>query len=315
MKLKHIILGLGLMTLTSTDGISQQSGQFGQFQYNMLEINPAYAGYRETFNISLINRNQWVGFNGAPVSQTLTFNSPIKGKNFAYGATLGHDVIGPTQTTSASVDGAYKIQISSHREKPMLSLGLKASVRHYAADLPGVSIIQPGDPSFLNFQSGSIKANFSFGVLATGKTFFLGASARNLLKPNLLEYQNELGQQVVSGTEETTLYLTGGKIWKLNRQVSIYPAMLFKAQKNAPISGGAFLNFLIMSDFKIGGYYNYKEVAGALVQWQINRKFRIGYTFEVATSSLITTNLGSHEFMLNYAFRKGRTAIIYPKYF
>ncbi len=314
MKLKNIFLGISLVALAATDGISQQAAQFGQFQYNMLDINPGYAGYRETFNLTLINRNQWVGFEGAPVTQTLTFNSPIKGKNFAYGATLSNDVIGPTQAVTFSVDGAYKILLSKGRERPMLSLGLKGSLRHYQADLPGVQIIDPGDESFLRSQSGVINPNVSFGAFLSGKTYFVGASAIGLVKNPLVNRGNELFDQM-EGREQTTYYLTGGKIWKLNRQISIYPAILVKATRNAPVSTGAFFNFLIMSDFKVGGYYNFKEVAGALVQWQINRKLRLGYTFEVAVNSLITTNLGSHEFMLNYSFRKGRTAIIYPKYF
>ena len=313
MKLKHILIAGSLAALSAFEGNSQQTGQFGQFQYNMLEINPAYAGYRETFNLTAINRNQWVGFEGAPVTQTLTFNSPIKGKHIAYGGTIMNDKIGPTNAFSISGDFAWKAPFRDN-ERSVLSFGLKGSIRYYQADLQNVLIIEEGDLSFLANENSRILPNFSTGAMLSGKTYFLGLSAttlisRKLANPNSDEYHE------LEAREQSTVYFTGGKIWKLNRQVSIYPAFLLKAQRNAPVSGGAFLNFLIMSDFKIGGYYNFREVAGGLVQWQINRKFRIGYTFEVATSALITTNFGSHEFMLNYAFRKGRTAIIYPKHF
>lgn len=311
-KRKHILFALGITALGLDSANAQQSGQFGQFQYNMLEINPAYAGYRETFNITLINRNQWVGFDGAPVTQTLTFNKPVGKSAFAYGGSITNDRIGPSNSLNLTGDIAVRNRFRD-KQKSVLSFGVKASLNYYRTDLEGVRLITEDDPSFFRNNEGIMLPNLSFGAMLSGKTYFLGASLIKLID-NPLFNESEL-LEYAEGREQSTAYLTAGKIWKLNRQVSIYPAVLFKAQRNAPISGGAFLNFLLMSDFKIGGYYNYKEVAGALVQWQINRKFRIGYTFELPISDLFGTNLGSHELMINYSFRRGRMAIIYPKHF
>jgi len=91
--------------------------------------------------------------------------------------------------------------------------------------------------------------------------------------------------------------------------------VLINATRNEQVSRVAFLNIIIMNEFKGGAYYNFKEVAGAIAQWQINKKLRVGYTLEMPVTSLFGTNLGSHEIMLNYAIKKGRTAIIYPKHF
>ena len=51
--------------------LSQQDPQYSQYMFNTLVINPAYAGYRETNNISLLHRDQWSGFAGAPKTQSL----------------------------------------------------------------------------------------------------------------------------------------------------------------------------------------------------------------------------------------------------
>ena len=52
-----------------TTGVkAQQEAHFTQFMYNQLYFNPAYAGARGMPSFSLIYRNQWIGFKGAPVS-------------------------------------------------------------------------------------------------------------------------------------------------------------------------------------------------------------------------------------------------------
>ena len=40
-------------------------------------INPAVAGSRDIPTLTLMTRNQWMGFKGAPVQQSLSFHSPL----------------------------------------------------------------------------------------------------------------------------------------------------------------------------------------------------------------------------------------------
>ncbi len=314
-KRKQILISIGLALLGFTEMKAQQTAMFGQFQYNMLELNPAYAGYRETFNITGIHRSQWVGFEGAPVTQTVSFNKPLRSADeFAFGGAISHDKIGPTNSINVSADGAYRFKLGHGKERTKLSLGLKASINRYQTNLTDVSIIDPGDESFLRNERGVWLPNVGAGAFLYGRTYFVGLSAPKLLNNKLVNRGSSL-HEYMEGREETTYYLTAGKVWKLKRHLKIYPAVLFKATKNAPVSGGAFLNFILMNEFKIGGYYNFKEVAGILGQWQVSKKLRVGYTVEMPVTSLFGTNLGSHEIMLNYSIRKGRTAIIYPKHF
>lgn len=287
---------------------------FGQFQYNMLELNPAYAGYRESFNVTGIHRSQWVGFEGAPVTQTISFNKPFKTDEFAFGGSVSNDKIGPTNSFNITMDGAYRLKIGRGKERSKLSFGLKGSINRYQSNLTGVDIIDPEDVSFTRNENGVWLPNVGAGAFLYGRSYFVGVSAPKLINNKLVNKGSSLFDYM-EGREQTTYFFTAGKVWKLNRELKIYPAVLMKATKNAPLSGGAFLNFIIMNEFKVGAYYNFKEVAGAMAQWQINKKLRVGYTIEMPVTSLFGTNLGSHEIMLNYAIKKGRTAIIYPKHF
>ena len=60
-------------------GFAQQLPQFSQYMYNMISINPAYAGSREVMVVNLLNRNQWIGVEGAPITQTLSAHSSLPG--------------------------------------------------------------------------------------------------------------------------------------------------------------------------------------------------------------------------------------------
>ncbi len=86
-------------------GISQDSdlkiGQryepiYSQYWVNGLAINPAYTGSRECFSNTLLYRNQWMGFKGAPITQTLSSHAPFKDEKNAVGLFIFHEEIGVT---------------------------------------------------------------------------------------------------------------------------------------------------------------------------------------------------------------------------
>jgi type IX secretion system PorP/SprF family membrane protein len=78
MKTKIIITSLLLVSLVS---FSQQDSQYTQYMYNTININPAYAGSRGVLSVFGLHRSQWVGLDGAPVTNAITINSPIENTN------------------------------------------------------------------------------------------------------------------------------------------------------------------------------------------------------------------------------------------
>ena len=84
-KKKYILI---LFAVLSWSGIVAQDenlkvGQhyepvYSQYWVNGLAINPAYTGSQECFSNIILTRNQWVGFDGAPVTQTLSSHAPFK---------------------------------------------------------------------------------------------------------------------------------------------------------------------------------------------------------------------------------------------
>jgi type IX secretion system PorP/SprF family membrane protein len=68
----------GLLFFLSLQAVAQQDPQFNQYFFNPLGVNPAYAGSRGTLSAIAIHRSQWVGFDGAPSSESFAIHSPSK---------------------------------------------------------------------------------------------------------------------------------------------------------------------------------------------------------------------------------------------
>jgi type IX secretion system PorP/SprF family membrane protein len=66
-----------LFAFTAVVGFAQQDAQFTQYMYNTININPAYAGSRGALSIFALHRTQWVGLDGAPVTNAVSINTPL----------------------------------------------------------------------------------------------------------------------------------------------------------------------------------------------------------------------------------------------
>lgn len=77
-----------LLLLFGILSYSQQDSQFTQYMYNTINVNPAYAGTRETFSAFVLHRNQWVGLNGAPITNTASINTNVGDSKFGVGLLL-----------------------------------------------------------------------------------------------------------------------------------------------------------------------------------------------------------------------------------
>src|ERR1700743_3638177 len=103
---------LFILILVNTLAFAQQDPMFTHYMYNTLWLNPAYAGTREAMTITGINRSQWVGYDGAPVDQSLTIHSQSLNEKMGVGLSLINDKIGPTKNTMIAIGVAYHIRLT-----------------------------------------------------------------------------------------------------------------------------------------------------------------------------------------------------------
>ncbi|WP_456459906.1 PorP/SprF family type IX secretion system membrane protein [Reichenbachiella sp.] len=284
----------------------QQQVMFTQYMFNGLAINPAYAGIHEGLSGSILWREQWAGFEGAPSTQTLSLHSPIGQSSASYGALIIRDKIGVTEQIGAQGAAAYRIFIN---EEARLSFGLQASMTNFRANY--IDSTTGSDPTLANSNVNEIKPNFGLGLLYHSDKYYLGFSIPQMLNQSFDQTSESSEAQLVRH-----YFITGGIVIDLNPDFKLKPNLLLKYVAGAPIQVDLNLNLLIKEIVWVGLSYRSFESIDFLMQLQLTPKLQLGYAYDLSTSSeLRSVNSGSHEIMLNYVFQLTKTRAVSPRYF
>jgi type IX secretion system PorP/SprF family membrane protein len=294
-------------------GVSaQQDPMFTHYAFNTLAINPAYAGTRDALTITGLNRMQWVSFDGAPITQTLTGHSPIINKNIGLGLSVLNDKIGPTNTLSFYIDFSFKININ---EKAKLSFGLKSGLNYKKANLTDLQLTDPDDPLFLADQKSKLLPNFGFGLYYYTDKYYVGLSIPKLLENNFTE--STISGDVNLASDKKHYFLIGGAVFNLSKDVILKPTSFVKVTNGAPIEMDLTANFILKEKFSVGLMYRTGDAIGILAGINITDQLSVGYSFDFSTANkTFKYNQGSHEIMIRYDLMFKESKIIRsPRYF
>jgi type IX secretion system PorP/SprF family membrane protein len=284
---------------------SQQDSQYTQYMYNTPLVNPAYAGSRETITAFLLHRNQWVGLEGAPVTNNFSINMPVGDSNFGIGLNFVNDKIGPVSENEISADLAYFIQVS---ENYKLSLGLKGTANLFQLDVNKLRIFDPSDPQFQNVDT-EFSPNVGAGLyLFSDKTYF------GLSIPNFFESYRYNDNNVEITKEKMHFYFIAGHVFTISPNIDFKPAVLSKIVEGAPLQADVTANFLFFDKLTLGAAYRWDASVSALAGFQISDSWFIGYGYDLETTKLANYNSGSHEIFLRYeVFNRSRVSA--PRFF
>jgi type IX secretion system PorP/SprF family membrane protein len=273
--------------------------------YNTPLVNPAYAGSRETITAFLLHRNQWVGLDGAPVTNNFSINMPVGDSNFGVGLNFVNDKIGPVSENEISADLAYFIQVS---ENYKLSLGLKGTANLFQLDVNKLRIFDPSDPQFQNVDT-EFSPNVGAGLyLFSDKTYF------GLSIPNFFESYRYNDNNVEITKEKMHFYFIAGHVFTISPNIDFKPAVLSKIVEGAPLQADVTANFLFFDKLTLGAAYRWDASVSALAGFQISDSWFIGYGYDLETTKLANYNSGSHEIFLRYeVFNRSRVSA--PRFF
>ena len=284
---------------------SQQDSQYTQYMYNTPLVNPAYAGSRETITAFLLHRNQWVGLDGAPVTNNFSINMPVGDSNFGVGLNFVNDEIGPVSENEFSVDLAYFIQVS---ENYKLSLGLKGTANLFHLDVNKLRVFDPTDPQFQNMDT-EFSPNVGAGLyLFSDKTYF------GLSVPSFFESYRYNDNNIEITKEKMHFYFIAGHVFTLSENIDFKPALLSKIVEGAPLQADVTANFLFFDKLTLGAAYRWDASVSALAGFQISDSWFIGYGYDLETTKLANYNSGSHEIFLRYEFFN-RSRVSAPRFF
>ncbi len=286
---------------------AQQEPMYSQYMFNTMALNPAYAGSREVFSTTLLARAQWVGIDGAPRSQTLSMDAPIKNKRIGVGLIAFNDKIGLTQNTGAHGSYAYRIRL----KRSTLSMGLKLGIVQYAANL-NQAILSTGntsdDKGFQNNVSTLIPSAGA-GIYINSDKYYIGVSAPNLYSKQIVTDQD------IKIYKYNHLFVMSGYVFNLNNDFKLKPSILFKYVNGAPMELDLNTNFWMYDLIGLGVSYRTGDAVVGMVEIQVRNNFRVGYSYDYTTTQLQKYNSGSHELMLRFEFGFGKDKIVTPRYF
>jgi type IX secretion system PorP/SprF family membrane protein len=294
-----------VLMFTAIVTFAQQDAQFTQYMYNTININPAYAGSRGALSIFALHRTQWVGLDGAPVTNTVSLNTPLNGSKLGLGISVINDKIGPTNENTISADLSYTVPTS---ETFKLSFGIKATANLFNLDISKLNPVDD-DPSLRDFNN-KFSPNIGAGIYWHSDKAYLGLSV-----PNFIETNRYNDNDVAILKEKINYYLIGGYVFDVSNSIKFKPAVMTKMVKGAPLQVDVSGNFMFNDKFVIGVAYRWSAAVSAMVGFQISDGLYVGYGYDLETTKLDNYNSGSHEIFLRFELFKNDKKITTPRFF
>ncbi len=306
---------MGFLTLSS---FAQQDAGFSMYFFNPVYINPGYAGSRELFSGTLVHRSQWVGLSGAPMTQSLNIHSAIPNSNVGLGLSAYNDNAGPMKNTGVNLTFAYHLKVS---EKAKLSFGITGMMNNIRIGFDQIIIDDNTDPAFIENQASGWIPDAAAGLYFYTPRFYCGISANHLV-------QSRFGLTDHSGADLAKFYrqfyLTSGVVVPISKSLEFRPSLLVKYVQAAPIVGEIDASFILFQKLLLGvGYRTDKRInmdgsdnmAIAIIEFDITRFLRIGYSFDYYLNRSTSYNNGTHEIMIGWDINCNKTKMSSPRFF
>ena len=288
-------------------GYAQQDAQYTNYMYNTIAVNPAYAGTRDVLSIFGLHRTQWVGLDGAPVTNNFSLHTPLSNSNLGLGLSFVNDRIGPSDENTISADISYRINM----DNSTLSFGLKGTANLLNVDYTKLSIYDATDLDFQNNVDNQFSPNIGAGVYWYTDQYYLGLSVPNFLETKHYDYNNTSS----IAKERMHYYFMGGYVFDLSPSFKFKPAFLTKLVTGSPLQVDLTANFMYNDKFILGAAYRWDAAVSALAGFQVNQKLLIGYSYDAETTKLANYNSGSHEIFLRFELFNKIEKVYSPRFF
>jgi type IX secretion system PorP/SprF family membrane protein len=277
--------------------------------FNGLSINPAYAGSRGTIAGTLLIRNQWAGFEGAPKTESLSFHMPGNKRKIGIGFNLINDKIGYLQQQWMTASYAFIVPTG---QKSSWAFGLRGGLLNFRINWNEVKATDLQDP-ILNSQARAlIMPNFGSGLYFKHERFFAGLSMPHLLNSRL---RTDDPMKTEISRLYRHVYFNTGFILGLNNAVQWKPSVLLKYSPGAPVQVDVNLMALLSKRFWIGSSWRSNDAIAFMFDFQFAKQLRLGYAFDYSITELQKYNNGTHEFMLGFEIVSKQSKMKSPRYF
>lgn len=304
--MKKTLVYIIFLVLTGSAS-AQQDAIYSQYMFNPFMVNPGYAGSRDALSGVLLFRQQWVGIEGAPSTQTFSLHSPIGKTKLAAGLNLINDRVGPTHNSGAFITAAYHLKLG----KGKLAFGIRGGIYNSTLDNSKLNYNNPGDVLNTQTKVSAMFPSFDAGFYYYTRMFYAGLSTTHLSQAKF-EYSNyPTGSNLFL---KRHYMMSTGAAFEVSRKVVFKPSLMFKYVEGAPINIDINSSFLFNKMFWLGASYRTGNGMTFISEFYITEWARIGYSYDLVLNRLKKFTMGSHEIVAAFDINTSRVKHISPRY-
>ncbi len=296
-----VLVLLNIFVLTA-----QQEPHFAQYTYNTMTVNPAYAGSKEYLSAIGMHRSQWVGVNGAPTTQFVSLHGPTE-STVGWGIGISNEALGPVN--NLVFDANFSHTVPLHHKNKKLSFGLRAGARVFDVDF-SKGLAENEDIAFQTNIQNKFLGSIGAGVYYRSEKTYVGLSVPNFFTQ---EYYDPLEQEI--DVARLHFFLIAGTVFEWNKEVLLKPSIFSKWETNNDWVADIALSALFKETLNVGLAYRLGDSIAALLGVQIVPSIHIGYSYNLNNKELKGYNFGTHEILIRYDFKNGKTRFNAPRFF
>jgi type IX secretion system PorP/SprF family membrane protein len=300
--MKRLNIAFLFLTVITQPVLSQQDPLSSHYMFNTLTYNPGFAGISGMICATALNRQQWVGFKGAPSTTVFNISAPVSPFkiNSGVGLLIESDNVGFDKDINLSASYSYLMDAGPGKLGIGLSLGMLNKTLSPTWQIPSGDAHTPasGDPLIPENKESYVAFDAGFGVYYKTEKYYGGFSVTHL---NQAKIRYSKGTPYVS----RHYYITAGYLLQLpNPSLELIPSVF-------ALSDGRVAQFTITSIIRYnkkawgGVSYRAGDALIGMVGFELYNGLRLGYAYDFTLSDMNKNTSGSHEFMVNYCFDLG----------
>lgn len=313
--MRKTLLVLGVLLLVFFQGKAQQLPLYSQYVENGFLLNPAMAGSRMYSPLRLSIRQQWMGVEGAPETQALSFNknfgdkcincnvmgNPLARRNKQRGVGIGgyffNDKYGAVSRTGLELSYAYHLQLTKRklgRSATKLSFGLGGLFYQYKFDGKDIPV---NDPLYTGTDEVSYVPDANFGAYLYNDDYFVGVSAVHLFQSAVKLGDNHINDDLMM----RHFYATAGYTFHLMDLVDLEPSVIVRKTLDSDAYYDLSMKLYINHFWMSASYRTNDQIVG-MIGVSYNQYY-IGYSYDHYSNNLIADSSdGTHEITIGINF-------------
>ena len=286
-----------LLNICTFAASAQQDPQISQHMFNHLMTNPGFAGNSGEINMMLLNRQQWVGFPGAPVTTVFQTDAALKliGDADGLGFTVVKDAIGYEKNVSFGLDYAYRFKLGPGMLGCGFSVGLmNKNLSPGWSETLGGDLVDNSDPALPKQVVNGVLTDIGAGFYYKQKKYYLALSVTHLNQPSFAF--EETGHYSL----KRHYYLTGGYNLEMNDdRFTLQPSFFAKTDGT---TSQLDLDLMLLYNKRFWGGIGWRNSDAVMIFMGVEMQngLKIGYSYDLNTSVLSRYNSGSHELFISY---------------